>query len=54
MAPLGSTTRSPRALTRVRLDGDRRTVLEQRSVRTGLRSDLNHAVQAVTATARSG
>jgi len=35
----------PQGLTRVRLDGERLTVLEQRSVRTGLRSDLNYAVQ---------
>ncbi len=35
----------PQGLTRVRLDGDRLTVLEQRNTRNGLRTDLNYAVQ---------
>jgi ligand-binding sensor domain-containing protein len=35
----------PQGLTRVRLDGDNLTVLEHRTTRTGLRTDLNYAVQ---------
>ncbi|MDE3246462.1 MAG: hypothetical protein KGN80_10260, partial [Acidobacteriota bacterium] len=34
----------PQGLTHVRLDGERLTVLEQRTTRNGLRTDLNYAV----------
>ena len=35
----------PQGLTRVRLDGDKLSVLEHRTTRNGLRTDLNYAVQ---------
>lgn len=35
----------PQGLTRVRLDGDSLAVLEQRTTRNGLRTDMNYAVQ---------